>query len=51
MDKARAAEIDTSLKRLHGSHNAQQLSGLHEEAAAMMTDQDAQRFHLTHAWV
>ncbi|MEL6582923.1 MAG: hypothetical protein AAFQ36_03750 [Pseudomonadota bacterium] len=51
MDNARAAEIDTSLKRLHGSHNARQLSGLHEEAASMMADADAQRFHLTHAWV
>jgi len=27
------------------------LSALHEQAAALMTDPTARRFHLTHAWV
>jgi hypothetical protein len=51
MDEARAVELDTSLKRLHGGSNARVLSGLHEEAATLMNAPEARRFHLTHAWI
>jgi hypothetical protein len=46
-----ARALDRALIALHGSGRAAELSRLHTEAAAMMTDQGAERFHLTHAWV
>ncbi|MEM8877678.1 MAG: hypothetical protein AAGD23_07375 [Pseudomonadota bacterium] len=45
------AEIDSQLKRLHGTGAAARLSQLHEEAARRIVDPHARRFHLTHAWV
>lgn len=46
-----ARALDRALIALHGSGRAAELSHLHAEAAAMMTDVGAERFHLTHAWV
>lgn len=49
--EARAAALDAELIRLHGAPAAPRLSALHREAAAMMGDAGARRFHLTQAWV
>ena len=46
-----ADRIDAELKRLHGTDAAEHLSRLHLDAAALIDESDARRFHLTHAWV
>ena len=43
--------LDRALTRLHGSGRAAELSRLHEQAVALMEEDGARRFHLTHAWV
>lgn len=49
----RRREVDAALTRLHGRQDcADQLSALHEEAAANFAETaEERRFHLTHAWV
>jgi|OM-RGC.v1.034553159 hypothetical protein len=48
---SREAALDAALIRLHGSGEAAMLAALHEEAATLLPDAGARRFHATHAWV
>ena len=50
-DAGTESRIDSELKRLHGTGAAARLSQLHEEAALLLDDPHAERFHLTQAWV
>lgn len=46
-----AQEIDAALKADPEGRNPARLAKLHEEAAALLSTAEEQRFHLTHAWV
>ena len=46
-----AARLDAALRAHHAGGDAAALSALHCQAAALMTDPAARRFHLTHAWI
>lgn len=45
------ANLNAELIALHGSKKTARLSVLHESAARLLDGRQAQRFHLTHAWV
>jgi hypothetical protein len=48
---AEAAALDARLRALHGTGRPGELSRLHAQAAELLREPAARRFHLTHAWV
>ncbi len=45
------ARLDAALRARHAEGDASALCALHVQAAGLMNDPAARRFHLTHAWV